>query len=438
MTTPGTSETLTALPASGKNGEESARGLASSTFPAAGGLPFGDNLPVSSVKLRGYQARVVRRLIRTKRGIVKAPAGSGKTIMASAGLDRVLRAKPRQRKCRVLWIANTRDQLEQAQEALALFPSIAILAEVDCFCPSGVPVGYPLAEVDLLIVDECHHASAATWAKVIKGCTRSARWGFSATPCREDDEEMAQRVFRLLGPICEEVKRGELVEQGSLARARVLWHECGEADRLKEQVDRLAQPEFARRWAKMPAYLRNEEKERETLNRCRYQMLAQSVEADEQAFAKIVALANAEREAGKSVLILCRTVDYGKQLAGALARDDFEQQRMVLHAKVGKKLRREIVEGMRDGSLPVVCATSIADEGLDAPRLATLIMAAPGKSRRLAEQRTGRVLRKFAGKREGIIHEFAGEAHPMLRAQARKRGRTYKELGYRQVKGGPG
>ena len=53
---------------------------------------------------------------------------------------------------------------------------------------------------------------------------------------------------------------------------------------------------------------------------------------------------------------------------------------------------------MRDGKAPIVIASTIADVGLDVPRLQTVVEAGAGKSSVTALQRLGRVMRPFEGK----------------------------------------
>jgi superfamily II DNA or RNA helicase len=75
-------------------------------------------------------------------------------------------------------------------------------------------------------------------------------------------------------------------------------------------------------------------------------------------------------------------------------------------------------------------ATSLADEGLDVPRAAVLILAAGGRSASKIEQRTGRVMRPHESKEIGTIHDFADEGASFAHAQFKARMKIYKKLGY--------
>ena len=43
-----------------------------------------------------------------------------------------------------------------------------------------------LPPADLLMIDECHHATATTWRKIIEAYPDAVLIGLTATPCRGD------------------------------------------------------------------------------------------------------------------------------------------------------------------------------------------------------------------------------------------------------------
>jgi superfamily II DNA or RNA helicase len=103
---------------------------------------------------------------------------------------------------------------------------------------------------------------------------------------------------------------------------------------------------------------------------------------------------------------------------------------VLAYSRMGIKARRACIEGARDGSIKCMIATSLADEGLDIPRLSFVVLTSCGKSSRLAEQRTGRVLRQFEGKAMGHIYDFTDNGTPMGRRNSVERRKSYKRLGY--------
>jgi superfamily II DNA or RNA helicase len=124
------------------------------------------------------------------------------------------------------------------------------------------------------------------------------------------------------------------------------------------------------------------------------------------------------------VLILVNSKEHGYALAEKIPGA------VVAHSKMGAKARRQAIEGFRDGSLHCLIATSLADEGLDVQRANVLILACGGRAAGKVEQRTGRVLRSFEGKAEGIIYDFWDVGFSLTRNQAKRRVEVYQALGY--------
>jgi superfamily II DNA or RNA helicase len=59
-----------------------------------------------------------------------------------------------------------------------------------------------------------------------------------------------------------------------------------------------------------------------------------------------------------------------------------------------------------------------------------LVLVSGGRSKAKVEQRTGRVLRRFAGKRGAVIYDFEDLQHPLMAKHSRLRQELYRELGY--------
>lgn len=397
------------------------------------------------ITLRPYQESAVLKLIETPKGIVKAPCGSGKTIVAAEALRRVLQRSGAPRF--VYWLCNTNDQAAQALQALELC--------LGHYPGTNIHVGHPTAgadfppeAVDILIVDECHHAAAPTWRQAIERCRKAVRWGFSATPNRAD--ELKQVVYTLLGPIVHKITRKELDAAGVLVGAKVTMIDSGPDQDLYDAVVKRSgiDPEHIRimkstqqawsaeqdadfrAWA--VKYVKSTYPNQPTAD-----MIEQCSRNHWLSVVKLGIADNVRRNDkvvdgvryhianGDSILVIVSAIRQGEYLAGKIGLDC-----EVIHSKLGKKRRRELIEEFREGTLPCLLATSLADEGLDVPRAQVLFLATGGRSRRQAEQRTGRVLRSFKEKRRALIYDFVDSWHPWLRSQARARMSVYKQLGY--------
>lgn len=370
---------------------------------------------LGGVRLRDYQIPAVERLSGCERGICKAPAGSGKTIIAAAALERWVGR--RIGRSRVIWVANTTDQLDQARRAVALFPAIAQFAVVDFACYAGVP---SLAGYGLVICDECHHVAAPGFAPKL-GFYGGPRWGLSATPDRADDLKAV--VYALLGDIVHEVPREALVDARQLAQARVLVHAPNRKGDMEGDIRAAALPAYEERKRKWPWLFRTKQSADDQMGRCVWQS-AQEVGIFQNAARNQRIVALACEHAADSTLILVGSIVHGLAIAAQVAGAE------VCYAKLGAKKRRAMIAAFAAGELKTMVATSLADEGLDVPRANVLILAAAGRSVAKAEQRTGRVLRAFHDKEHGTIHDFADLQHYFLAAQARKRFAVYRSLGY--------
>ena len=368
---------------------------------------------------RQYQREAIRFLSKSKRGIVKAPAGAGKTHIAASALAVCL--SNRLSVAAIEIMVNTKEQVEQMQTACDRFPIIQQKANVHIYCAAGAPMG---TKPNLLIVDECHRAGAAGWSAKIKQCD-SARWGLSATPF-SGDEERDKLLRQLFDNNVHSIERTQLVHNGHLAKAKVLWHTViaeSAIDTIKDESEALIQ----KRRNKMPWMFRTEESARKQENQCRWQAAQQygiwnNFERD----AQIELLANDNIKAGNHTIVLIGSIEHGKRLADVIPGAE------LVYSKMGAKKRADVIARFRDGSLRCMIGTSAIEEGFDAPIANVIIMAGCGKSERKAIQSTGRVLRPHDGKQCGIIHDFKDAFHPMLERQSYSRKRIYKQLNYFQ------
>lgn len=421
--------------------------------------------------LRDYQEAAVTTLLGAVRGIIKAPAGSGKTIIGAAAAFRLRRPAS----FKLLWLANTTEQCDQARAALKAVGFPGVQADVMCYQSGQSASGY-----DLVILDEAHHIASPEFRKCLDGFV-GIRWGLSATPDRAD--HLKDDVYQLIGPIVYTIEREGLVADGRLASAKVYFHAPNDeeefvsaietdaearAEKMQkylahtalemqrksvEQVTRLLGTETYRKAiliaeaydydvegsvSGLRAACGNEEHTAlirqwllgaakiELLSRARWQACQeQGVFQNRLRNANIVRLAHRHKE--DSVLILVGSIEHGNYLKEGIPDS------LVIFSKMGAKKRREAMAAFKDGSLKCAIATSLADEGLDVPRANVLILAAAGRSAAKAEQRTGRVLRSWSDKTHGTIHDFWDRQHPLLLNQSRARAKVYAGLQYEFV-----
>jgi len=418
------------------------------------------------ITLEPYQERAVDFLACRTKALVHSPAGSGKTIIAAAALDRVIRARPRTRKVCVVWIANTNEQCDQGRAALASFPAIQEWCECFVGCPAGFTKDF---ECDVMIVDECHHAPAPTWSAIIDQ-HKGALWMFSATPFDTNEDrnkrlremcdnqivkiERAEVKNRVVHGIVRMVDASDTILEGTDSNMQAGIDDVIESE-LKRLIPRVLFMQRWDYWGKIEQSFCAEHglKRGENIDltwqivdkanltkeanlaihsACKKDMwprvafkvcLSLGIAKNRERNHTVVDIAKAH--AKDSTLILIHSVAHGEGLSDHLPGS------IVCHSKMGAKKRRAAIEGFRAGSVRCLIATSLADEGLDVPRANVLVMACGGKSAGRTEQRAGRATRAFGEfKTHGTIYDFHDYQHPLLASQSRKRQAVYRELGY--------
>lgn len=357
--------------------------------------------------LRNYQQRSVEFLLPRQKAFIVSCAGSGKTLIAASAAAR--KAEPFDH---VIWLCNTLEQCEQARQA-ALKVSWPSAVTLHVCCVASRP---DVALADILIIDECHHLPAMSWTETALGA-KGIVWGFSATPWTGDWE----RDDVLKAFFGEEnfftVDRKEVIAGGSITQGIVYVHHVDQEGEFNDAIDYIAAKETAIRCKRYPMISRFEHE-----RRCRWQTTVDFVKKNENRNVRICELANASPAA---TLILVSAIEHGERLAACIPNSE------LVHAKIGKKKRKAAIDAFRSGELHVMIATSLADEGLDVPRAAVLILASGGRSSGKLEQRAGRVMRPHEGKEFGTVHDFSDAGASLAHNQFLARARTYKKLGYK-------
>ena len=184
------------------------------------------------IALRPYQARDVERLRAAYAEGRRAPCyclptGAGKTVVFAHIIAGALR-KGR----RVGVMEHRRELVRQAAAKLAWagVPHGILAADLDRDHDAPVLVMAvhtaarrleQLPELDFLVIDECHHARAATWAGLIARWPGAKLLGVTATPCRLDGKGLGIEAGGIFDHLTVGASVAELQAGGFLARTRV-------------------------------------------------------------------------------------------------------------------------------------------------------------------------------------------------------------------------
>jgi superfamily II DNA or RNA helicase len=140
--------------------------------------------------------------------------------------------------------------------------------------------------------------------------------------------------------------------------------------------------------------------------------------------------------------VLSGRIDHCELLAESIAA--WGVSAAVLTGDVKRERRKVLLDEARAGKLSVLVATSLADEGLDLPRLSRVFLAYPGRARGRTVQRLGRLMRPHADKQDAALFDFVDRKVPLLRRHHLERRKLYAEvlgvpaskLGTRKAAGG--
>ncbi len=368
------------------------RGTTSIAIACAGALP--------RLQLRDYQLEGIQKLIAAGQGLIVLPCGCGKTKLG-VGAVFILGVT-------ALVLVHTGDLADQWIEELAKHGVRAgflgagsderdrdvVVAIIDSLLPllEGDPAWG--RRFGFVIVDEAHHAPAVTFQRVLRLLPAYYRLGLTATPDREDG--LSNLVDWSFGETLLERTTREMIKLGFLMPARIEIVSTGFAF----------------------AYDGPEKK--------RLAELEKAIAASEPRNALIVATIAREAALGETCLVLVRTREHAHVLAEMIAARGIEAR--ALTGKTAKKKRKATLTDLRSGDLPVMIATSLADEGLDLPRLSVIVLGSPQRAKGATLQRLGRLLRVWEGKRP-VLYDFVDDEVDTLASRAASRRRVYLDCG---------
>jgi superfamily II DNA or RNA helicase len=250
-----------------------------------------------------------------------------------------------------------------------------------------------------LVVDECHHISAASFELVARRSKARYVLGLSATIARKDGHHPI--VFMQCGPV------RHCVSAQSQVALRGFEHRV----RLRDTEFRIS-PGIAAGAPSIPSI---------------YSALAH----DEQRNALIFNDVLEALEAGRCPIVLTERRDHLDLLQERFRK--FARNLVVLRGGMGAIERRaaqETMEVARDQERLILATGRYLGEGFDDSRLDTLFLAMPISWKGTLAQYVGRLHREHRGKSDVIVYDYVDMAVPVLARMAARRQTGYRALGY--------
>ncbi|WP_163989671.1 DEAD/DEAH box helicase family protein [Pyxidicoccus caerfyrddinensis] len=340
----------------------------------------------------GLQEKALEELARSRRegrrrALVVLATGLGKTLLAV--LDVEAFGKELERTPRVLFLAHREELLVQAAETFrrqmpglrfgwcvgersqlageVVFASVQKLSR-----PEGLQRLRETAAFDYVIVDEVHHAAAASYRAILACLEPRFLLGLTATPERADDGD----VLGLFDDhLAWRSDLGEGIQEGLLAPFAYFG--------LKDAVDYENIPWRNRRFDS--------------------EQLAQAVQTE----ARMQTLWRAWREhAASRTLVFCCSVSHANYVQQWLTTQGVRA--VAVYSGTGSADRAWSLRQLAEGTLDAVCAVDLFNEGVDVPSIDRVVMLRPTESPVVFLQQLGRGLRKFEGKEQVTVIDFVG------------------------------
>jgi len=347
--------------------------------------------------LRPYQRAAVDALAAardrgTLRPAVVLPTGAGKTVVFAHDI-REWRGRQLDRGApdsRVLVVAHRAELIEQAAGRLHdVDPSLRIgvvkaerndtLADVVVASVQTLRSARRRAQlrrVGMLVVDECHHATAASYRDTLEhfgAFERTPAVGYTATMVRGDDAA--------LGEVWQDVVYtrtiGDMIRDGYLVRPRGIRVKVRDLD-------------FSR-----VRKVRGDYSEKD---------LGEAIEAS--MTPEAIARAYGEHCQGRQGLLFAPTVASAGLIAAALCEANIPTA--VVSGETSDGERRAMLQRFRDGEIRVLATCMVLTEGTDLPMASVVVIARPTTHAGLYVQMVGRALRLWPGKDSALVLDVTG------------------------------
>lgn len=363
-----------------------------------------------SGQLRPDQAEAVRSILQYDIGVLCAPTGFGKTVIAAEVITR--------RSVNTLILVHRTDLLKQWKERLQSFLTSGrdeigtigggksrATGKIDISVMQSLSrqgtVNSIVENYGQIIVDECHHVGAVSFDAILKMAKAKYVLGLTATPIRRDGQQPI--IFMQCGPIRHSAVRPGSAPQELVVTPR-LW-----SNAIDLRADAGIQEVFRR--------LSEDHERTEAVAR----MVTESLQQ------------------GRKVLVLTERTDHLAPLSKAIGMQ--QAALFVLHGRMSRAQRSAIMASMEalSPSTPrVLLATGrLVGEGFDHPPLDTLVLAMPVSWKGTLQQYAGRLHREHDGKTDVRIIDFVDTGFPALLRMWKKRQVGYRAMGYRIESGPP-
>lgn len=348
-------------------------------------------------KLRGYQQHLIgavrecfARLIIAVLAV--APTGAGKTVIFAT-----ISHSAASKKKNVLVLAHRTRLIRQASKKMT-----ELNVYHGCISPHFTPD--PMAPVqiasiqtiigrirkrtinfkpDLIIIDECHHATSPTYREIIAAFPGVRLLGVTATPERSDGEGLG-------------VEAGGLFQEMVIGPTVKWLTSNGDPG---SSLTYLAKP-------KVYAPLHRLDLSNVAMRAGDYEVKALKDLVDKPKITGDAVQHYRKYSDGEPCIVSCVDVEHAKHVAEAFRAAGYKSY--TVDGSMKEDDVEAILNGLETRAVQVVTFCELINEGVDVPCISTLIMLRPTQSLGLFLQLVGRVLRPMPGKAFGKVIDAVG------------------------------
>ncbi|WP_161925878.1 DUF3427 domain-containing protein [Gordonia crocea] len=366
---------------------------------AGGGNSARETITISGLEVRPYphqermlEALDVARVVHNRhRNLLVAATGTGKTVVAALDYRRL--CGEANESLSLLFVAHRKEILEQSlrkyREVLGdgSFGELYVdgrrpvegkhvFASVQSLARAGKDL-VTRSTFDVVVIDEFHHAAAATYRSLLEEADAQELLGLTATPERSDGADIL-RWFG--GRSTYELRLWAALEQDLLCP----FHYYGVADNTDLSGLAWSRGDYSITELEN-VYTGNDARTRVVLNTLRDRV------AD---------------PAQMRALGFCVSIGHARYMAQAFSNQGIPS--IAIDAHTPSADRAQAFTDLRRGSVKCLFAVDIFNEGVDIPDVDTLLMLRPTQSATVFLQQLGRGLRRSQGKSILTVLDFIG------------------------------
>jgi len=352
---------------------------------------FGD------IELYDYQVDLANICLYQKRGIVKAPTASGKTILFTSILKALSKQIP------TICLFRNKSLVDQTYETFKKF-NIENIGRVHgevfepalitcCTIQSLHKLADLVPHVKALIIDECHEFVSTQSVRTIKKFKNTViRLGFSATPFKQNNPVHNYKLKSWIGPLLCDIPTLELQENGILSESIAHFYKISQQDGDAEEYP----------WPLC-------EDAGIVYNKCLNEKIVEIIQSIPEG----------------RIMILVRRIPHGDNLHVLMPDAHW------IRGQDNSDTRNYVLGQLRESKEKKVVAicSSICNVGVNV-FIHHLINAAGGKEPNLTIQKMGRGLRKAEDKDHLEYHDFFHDTNYILRKHSKIRVKTLKKEGH--------